>query len=161
MLNYRVCLAPLRYGAGLKGKVVDSWWHGLVVSTTEIGAEGMTADGDLHLHENDNNNTWGGIYYSNGGNIDTLAQNAVQLYENESLWTAYQQNGFDLLKKLYNREENLNTIHKAIDNALENMESRRNSDFIGQMLWMQQCRSTEYFSRFIELKESMKQDEQQ
>lgn len=28
MANYRVCLAPLRFGAGLKGKVLDSWWHG-------------------------------------------------------------------------------------------------------------------------------------
>lgn len=26
MLNYRISLAPLRFGAGLKGKVVDSWW---------------------------------------------------------------------------------------------------------------------------------------
>ncbi|EFN50431.1 hypothetical protein CHLNCDRAFT_144035 [Chlorella variabilis] len=42
MLRYRVLLAPLRYGAGLKGKVVDSWWHGLPVATTPIGAEGMT-----------------------------------------------------------------------------------------------------------------------
>ncbi len=29
--DYRVALAPLRYGAGLKGKVVDSWAHGLPV----------------------------------------------------------------------------------------------------------------------------------
>jgi O-antigen biosynthesis protein len=29
--RYRVALAPLRFGAGLKGKVVDSWAHGLPV----------------------------------------------------------------------------------------------------------------------------------
>jgi hypothetical protein len=29
--QYRVALAPLRFGAGLKGKVVDSWAHGLPV----------------------------------------------------------------------------------------------------------------------------------
>lgn len=28
MLSYRACLAPIRFGAGLKGKVVDSWYHG-------------------------------------------------------------------------------------------------------------------------------------
>ncbi len=41
MQQYRVCLAPLRYGAGLKGKIMDSWAHGLPVCTTPIGAEGM------------------------------------------------------------------------------------------------------------------------
>ncbi|GAB4821957.1 hypothetical protein N2152v2_009003 [Parachlorella kessleri] len=41
MLRYRVSFAPLRFGAGLKGKVVDSWWHGLPVCTTPVGAEGM------------------------------------------------------------------------------------------------------------------------
>lgn len=28
MRNYRACLTPLRFGAGLKGKVLDSWAHG-------------------------------------------------------------------------------------------------------------------------------------
>ena len=42
MSKYRVCLAPLRFGAGLKGKIVDSWGHGLPVVSTPIGAEGMT-----------------------------------------------------------------------------------------------------------------------
>lgn len=41
---YRVLLAPLRYGAGLKGKIVDAWAHGLPVVTTPIGAEGMHAE---------------------------------------------------------------------------------------------------------------------
>ena len=41
--SYRVLLAPLRFGAGLKGKIVDAWAHGLPVCTTPIGAEGMFA----------------------------------------------------------------------------------------------------------------------
>ena len=32
MLHYRVCLAPLRFGAGLKGKIVDSWWCGWLLA---------------------------------------------------------------------------------------------------------------------------------
>ena len=46
MLKYRACLAPLRFGAGLKGKVVDAWQHGLPVCTTPVGAEGMMIDAD-------------------------------------------------------------------------------------------------------------------
>ena len=41
MQQYRVCLAPLRFGAGLKGKIVDSWAHGTPVCTTPVGSEGM------------------------------------------------------------------------------------------------------------------------
>ena len=46
MQTYRACLAPLRFGAGLKGKVVDAWQHGLPVCTTPVGAEGMVIDAD-------------------------------------------------------------------------------------------------------------------
>ena len=35
------CFAPLRFGAGLKGKVVEAWSHGTPVVTTPIGAEGL------------------------------------------------------------------------------------------------------------------------
>ena len=50
MDEYRVCLAPLRFGAGLKGKIVDSWLHGMPVVTTPIGAEGLFAEG-MALHQ--------------------------------------------------------------------------------------------------------------
>ena len=33
MKDYRVCLTPLRFGAGLKGKVLDSWAHGMCSDT--------------------------------------------------------------------------------------------------------------------------------
>ena len=41
----RVFLAPLRYGAGLKGKVGQAMSAGLPVMTTSVGAEGMDIDG--------------------------------------------------------------------------------------------------------------------
>lgn len=37
----RICVAPLRYGAGVKGKVGQSMTHGVPVVATKIGAEGM------------------------------------------------------------------------------------------------------------------------
>ena len=38
---YRVLLAPLRFGAGIKGKICDGWYYGLPCVTTPIGSEGM------------------------------------------------------------------------------------------------------------------------
>jgi GT2 family glycosyltransferase len=37
----RVCVAPLRYGAGVKGKIGEALSHGVPVVTTSIGAEGL------------------------------------------------------------------------------------------------------------------------
>jgi GT2 family glycosyltransferase/SAM-dependent methyltransferase len=37
----RVVVAPLRYGAGVKGKIGESLAHGVPVVTTPVGAEGM------------------------------------------------------------------------------------------------------------------------
>lgn len=41
----------------------------------------------------------------------------------------------------------------AIQAASDALDSRREQDYVGQMLWQQQLRATEYFSRWIELKE--------
>ena len=46
----RVFVAPLRYGAGMKGKIGHSMSYGLPVVTTSIGAEGMAlVDGENAL----------------------------------------------------------------------------------------------------------------
>ncbi len=41
----RVCLAPLPFGAGLKGKFIDAMQTGTPAVTTAIGAEGMMLEG--------------------------------------------------------------------------------------------------------------------
>ena len=41
MSNARVCLSPLRFGAGIKGKFLDAMNSGTPSITTPIGAEGM------------------------------------------------------------------------------------------------------------------------
>ena len=41
MTQYRVNLAPLRFGAGLKGKIISAMSCGLVALTSAIGAEGL------------------------------------------------------------------------------------------------------------------------
>lgn len=37
----RLSVVPLRYGAGIKGKVVEAMYHGVPVLTTSVGAEGI------------------------------------------------------------------------------------------------------------------------
>jgi GT2 family glycosyltransferase len=79
----RGLLAPLRYGAGLKGKVTQALAEGLPVVTTPIGAEGLAAiDGvDLLI----------------GDSPETLAAHTVSLVEDDALWTRLSQAGRDLI----------------------------------------------------------------
>jgi len=40
----RLAVAPLRFGAGLKGKVLEAWSHGLPCVMTPVAAEGLPVD---------------------------------------------------------------------------------------------------------------------
>lgn len=37
----RIVIAPLLFGAGMKGKVIEAFYHGVPVVTTSVGAQGM------------------------------------------------------------------------------------------------------------------------
>ena len=49
-----------------------------------------------------------------------------------------------------------NLLQVAIEQAICNKEAKRKTDFVGAMLWQQQLRATEYFSKWIELKETIR-----
>ena len=72
----RILLAPIPFGAGIKGKVLDSMQFGLPNITTEIGAEGM--HGNL---------PWNGEIKDD---LTEFAEAAIQLYQNENAWNIAQ-----------------------------------------------------------------------
>ena len=133
MQRRRVLLAPLRFGAGIKGKIIDSWGYGLPVVTTPVGAEGMTIASD---------DDWGGCVVSNE---DEFVEAAVNLYSTKELWEYRQKKGVELLNSLFNKEQNLQLIDEALSDAMINLWQRRKKDMTGQLLWHQSNRSTEYF----------------
>jgi Predicted glycosyltransferases len=72
MAGCRIALAPLRYGAGVKGKVNMAMSHGLPVVATTLAAEGMQlVDGRDVLLADD---------------ADTFAAAVLRLHEDEALW---------------------------------------------------------------------------
>lgn len=50
LADVSVCVAPLRFGAGIKGKVLESWAIGLPVVMTPIAAEGLVDPADPTWH---------------------------------------------------------------------------------------------------------------
>ena len=51
----RIMVVPLRYGAGVKGKIIESFYHGVPVVTTEVGLEGINVPTLLNRPKNDAN----------------------------------------------------------------------------------------------------------
>jgi GT2 family glycosyltransferase len=50
-MRSRVCIAPLRYGAGLKGKVIEAMRFGVPIVTTPFGVQGMAElEANLPVH---------------------------------------------------------------------------------------------------------------
>lgn len=76
-LNHRVFVAPLRYGAGMKGKVGQSLAYGLPIVTTSVGAEGF----DL-MHERD---------VMIADDSQCFAKNILDLYNSYDLWISLSQ----------------------------------------------------------------------
>jgi hypothetical protein len=64
-----------------------------------------------------------------------------------------------MIDRLFPAERNLATVRRAIDELFEGeggLEARRGQDYFAASLWHHTARSTEYFSRWIEMKETGK-----
>ncbi len=134
----KILLAPLQFGAGLKGKLIDAMQCGTPSITTTIGAEGM--QGDLN---------WNG-YIEN--NPRAFAEKAVDLYHNEEQWQHAQQCGFEMINQLYNKEKLSRQLRTKIQLTQDNLQSHRTRNFIGNLLQHHSLQSTKYLSKWIEEK---------
>jgi glycosyltransferase involved in cell wall biosynthesis len=91
VINSRILLAPLRFGAGLKGKLIDAMTYGTPNVATPVGAESM--HGDLE---------WSGLI---ADNAQDFADSAVKLYSDEKLWKQSQLNGIKIINTLFPKKE--------------------------------------------------------
>ena len=142
LLNARVVLAPLRFGAGIKGKLLEAMEYGTPSVTSSIGAESMR--GTLE---------WNG---SIEDDPQQFANAAVQLYQDEISWNQSQQNGFEILKKRYLKELFEYEFAEKLSFLKSNLDKHRQTNFLGQMLYHHSMQSTKYMSRWIEEKNKKK-----
>ena len=140
--NYRVNLAPLRFGAGVKGKILDGWAGGTPSAATHLAAEGMTMCKEGRA-------LFGGILEDSA---EHFAQRAADLYSDQVLWEKSQTAGFEILEGCFNPLRNENLFIEVLKASYAMRHERRLQNTIGAMLWYQGNRSTEYFSRWIEEK---------
>ncbi len=138
MQNARVCLAPIRFGAGLKGKLVDAMKNGTPCVTTSIGAEGMFG----HIEPN-------GFIEDNP---KLFSNKAIALFQNETIWKAKAANGFDLINQRFNKIKQQQKLIGFVKATTQQLKQHRLNNFTGQMLHHHMLQSTKFMSKWIEEK---------
>lgn len=138
MQQARVCLAPLRFGAGIKGKLMDAMCAGTPSVTTSIGAESMCG-----------NLPWGGVVADDAQGIVSAA---VGLYRDPIAWSQAQQSGFTVLHRHFARADYRLLLQQRLEQLVDNVIPERQNNFIGQMLRHHHLKSTQYMGQWIEAK---------
>jgi glycosyltransferase involved in cell wall biosynthesis len=86
----RISVSPLRYGAGVKGKVNQAMAHGLPVVATRISVEGMNViEGEEVLVQDE---------------PDAFAEAVVRLYRDEALWNRISRGGLENIRRHFSTE---------------------------------------------------------
>lgn len=137
----KVCLAPLRFGAGIKGKFIDALAVGTASITTDIGAEGMFE-----------NTQWPGAI---ANNPETIAAAAIELYQNQKAWQESLSSSPTILER-YESNFWQQQLKANLESLLNNLEQHRMNNFIGSMLNHHSLKSTQYMSQWIEAKNKIK-----
>ncbi|UVJ46080.1 glycosyltransferase family 4 protein [Pseudomonas sp. LS1212] len=138
MSGARLCLAPLRFGAGIKGKLTDAMLCGTPSVTTPMGAEAM--HGPL---------PWPGAIASSAR---ALADAAVRLYQDQALWTEAQERGSQLMAARYDKRTHAAALTRRIRDCHEQLQQHRLDNFTGMMLRHHHHKSTQYMAQWIEAK---------
>lgn len=138
LARYRVNLAWLRFGAGIKGKIADAWLAGTPSVATSIAAEGMHSDQEWGSAVTDDPDDW-------------FAE-VLRLYTSPEAWQLAQQQGRRIAETCHDTDRHKSALLCRLQQLKENLPAHRHRNFWGRLLQQQQFRASEYFSRWITLK---------
>jgi len=120
----RLCLAALRFGAGIKGVLLDAMLAGTPSITTPIGSEAMHGT-----------QPWPGQV---SATAEGLAKAVIALYADEDRWNQAQRNAAPLLDTHFNRRWHGAALAERIEQTLMELADQRLYNFTGAMLRQQQ-----------------------
>ena len=98
----RVSVAPLRFGAGVKGKIGTAMAVGVPVVTTAIGAEGMS------LSQGEN------IFVAD--DVVQFCEAVVNLYQDEKLWSDASRSGLSFARRKWGADAARATLAEILSN---------------------------------------------
>lgn len=131
--QYRVLLAPLEFGAGIKGKFLDAAKANTPYITTKIGDEGIGNPQSI-------------------SDLVSFAKKAENLYQNESLWKAHQTHNRTLFSSLFDRKKYEKSFLNTLNKIKDSLALHRSHHFLGQILLEDSYQSRKYMSLWIQEK---------
>ncbi|MAJ69497.1 MAG: glycosyltransferase [Alteromonadaceae bacterium TMED7] len=167
----RVLIAPIRFGAGIKGKLLDAMRTHTPSVTTWLGSEGISSEGIssedksskgdlLDTHTNNEKEAkpiatqWPGAICSpimDKTAVDNFVEHAVSLYQNEVKWQKASQQCEEVLKAYRAQADDL-TLPEQLQLLFNGLKTHRESLFLQSLLWHQSLNATKYMSQWIEEK---------
>jgi GT2 family glycosyltransferase len=100
MDGVRIAVAPLRFGAGVKGKVNLSMAHGQPVVATSCAVEGM------HLRDGED------VLVADAP--DAFVDALLRLYDDEALWSRLATNGLDNVRRHFSADAARDAVRRAL-----------------------------------------------
>ncbi|WP_035014363.1 glycosyltransferase [Catenovulum agarivorans] len=144
--NARVCMAPLRFGAGLKGKLFEAMQLGTPSVTTNVGIEGYFESEIVNAGKP--NIYWPGAI---ADGAEEIANKAVELYNNQVLWQAAQDKAWVLLEH-FRASKFLPEFCIRVEAIQQDLVAHRAQNIIGAMLQHHTMKSTQYMAQWIAAK---------
>ena len=155
--NARVLVAPLNFGAGIKGKLVDAMQCSTPSVTTDIGAEGLLPAVDETNQPSDQYNMWPGAIHNIQSSTDAFIQSCITLYSDEDTWMLASNRSQPLYSSIFNYQQQTEQLTHCIDIIGSNLTKHRQQHFLGQVLQHHTTNSTKYMSQWIEAKTRLQQ----
>ncbi|WP_343562505.1 glycosyltransferase [Sphingobacterium sp.] len=135
MSNYRLLVAPIQFGAGVKGKFIDAMHSGTPSVTTSIGAEAMKG-----------NLPWNGFIEDNP---ETFCIKTTELYNDEYTWKTAQTQGIRIINERYEKRKYQADFMTNLSLLKVQLDKHRKQNFISQILLHHTVQSTKYMSLWI------------
>jgi glycosyltransferase involved in cell wall biosynthesis len=112
--HIRMAVAPLRYGAGLKGKVAMAMAYGVPVVATSCAAEGMALEEGKNILVRDDE--------------AEFAKAVLQLYEDRELWERLSKASLSYIEQGYSTQRGIARVGEIIDWVLRDKRPNEASD---------------------------------
>ncbi len=97
----KLSISPLRYGAGVKGKVNLSMQYGVPVVATPVSTEGMYLEGGVNVLVADS--------------PEAFADAVIRLHTDEALWNRLRQGGLDNIERYFSRARACEALAEILD----------------------------------------------
>lgn len=131
--KYRGLLAPISFGAGIKGKLLDATKGGTPYITTSVGLEGLT----------DN---------ENGVQLEEFAEKSVSIYKDKKLWYEYQKISVERFNRKFDKVLFEDAFVNRVHVIRNDINIHRAQNIVGRILNRNQYQSSKYLSLWIEEK---------